>query len=40
LNASLVKSASPTETPPEVIIKSASSELLINLQIDSILSFA
>ena len=37
---SFVKSASPTETPPEVIIKSASKEFKINSFIDSILSCA
>lgn len=38
--ASFVKSASPTDTPPEVIIKSASSEFFIKLSKDSTLSLA
>jgi hypothetical protein len=40
VNDSLVKSASPTETPPDVIIKSAPKELFIYSFIDSIESFA
>ena len=40
LNASFVKSASPTETPPEVIIKFASNQLVINSLIPIIVSFA
>ncbi len=40
LKASFVKSASPTETPPEVIIKLASRELLISSFIASTESFA